>query len=177
VHRHTVRHLRRSTVLTQGGMGGNSGYESSQPGMMQQQPQQQQMGGAGVAGAMMPSGGQQGGMMTQGGQERGMMTQPGQQGGMMPQGGQQSGMMTQPGQQGGMMPQSGQQSGMMGASFPGCACAFASRYFCLQPAPAQPQPLSCEELPEGPVVPQYMVSRNSQRLEAQTAHAYRRRLR
>lgn len=84
-------------------MGSNSNYENSQPGMMQQQPQQQQMGGAGVAGAMMPQGGQQGSMMTQGGQERGMMTQPGQQ----------SGMMTQPGQQGGMM-------GALVIS--GCAC-------------------------------------------------------
>jgi hypothetical protein len=62
-------------------MGSNSNYENGQSGMMQ--PQQQQLGGAGVAGAMMPSGGQQGGMMTQPGQQGGMMTQPGQQGGMM----------------------------------------------------------------------------------------------
>jgi hypothetical protein len=108
-----------------GGMGGNSNYENSQPGMMQQQPQQEQMRGASMVGAMMPQAGQQGAMMPQGGQQSGMMTQPGQQGGMMPQGGQQSGMMgggydnnnnnnnqMVPGQQQGMMQQ--QQGGMMG---------------------------------------------------------------
>jgi hypothetical protein len=49
-------------------VGGSSGYDNGQSGVMQQQ-QQQQPGGMGMGGGMMPQGGQQGGMMPQGSQQ------------------------------------------------------------------------------------------------------------